>query len=98
MWINDWKEDTPPRFEADGREWKELEDGETRGQQIQCEALETALRGGDTRFTQRRWEGMGIDRLYMDQYVETGGKSYRPKGAKTTTGTGSVGIAWEANS
>jgi crotonobetainyl-CoA:carnitine CoA-transferase CaiB-like acyl-CoA transferase len=68
-----------------------LEDGETRGQRIQCEALETAMGGGDTRFTQRQWEGMGIDCLYMDQYVETGGKSYRPKGAKTTTGMGSVG-------
>ena len=34
---------------------------------------------------------MGIDRLYMDQYVETGWKRYIPKVAKTTTGTGSVG-------
>ena len=51
VWINDWKEDTPPRFEVDGREWKEQEDGGTRGQRIQCEALEAALRGGNTRFT-----------------------------------------------
>ena len=67
VWINDWKEDTPPRFEADGREWEELEDVGTRERRIQCEALEAALRGGNTRFTQRQWEGMGIDCLYMDQ-------------------------------
>ena len=91
VWINDWKEDTPPRFEAEGQEWKELEEGEARGRRIQNEALESALGGGDTRFTRRQWEGMGVDHLHMDQYVEAGGKSYRPARAKTTTGTGSVG-------